>query len=90
MNIFQALLKLGHDEDFEPKPGPLHFPTPFSPGSAEKIEVLRLRAELGLPLWHEKDEGVCSVVARSQVEKKQDVGRVKTGSVRTGRKAMLD
>lgn len=74
MNVFERLLKYGHDEDFEPKPGPLHFPTKFSPGSLEKIEVLRQRAEMGLPLWHERDEGVCSVVNRSLVEKKQELG----------------
>lgn len=30
-------------------------PTDALPGSAEKIEVLRQRNELGLPLWHPND-----------------------------------
>ena len=59
--IFEALTKYGHDEDFEPKQDALFFPTMFSPGSDQKIEVLRQRVELGLPLWHEEDEKVCSV-----------------------------
>jgi hypothetical protein len=59
--IFEALKRYGHDEDYEPKPDALFFPTMHSPGSDEKIEVLRQRVELGLPLWHENDEKVCSV-----------------------------
>lgn len=59
--IFEALTKYGHDEDYEPKPDSLFFPTMFSPGSEEKIEVLRQRVELGLPLWHEQDEKICNV-----------------------------
>lgn len=43
--------------DFEP--GELH-PRQFDctyalPGSAEKVEVMALRAERGLPLWHLED-----------------------------------
>lgn len=30
-------------------------PTQAIPGSAEKLEVLRLRAEHGFPLWHSGD-----------------------------------
>lgn len=59
--IFEALTKYGHDEDYEPKPDTLFFPTMFSPGSEEKIEVLRQRVELGLPLWHKDDEEICTV-----------------------------
>jgi hypothetical protein len=59
--IFEAITKYGHDEDYEPKPDVLFFPTMFSPGSDEKIEVLRQRVELGLPLWHEQDEKICNV-----------------------------
>jgi hypothetical protein len=59
--IFDALKKYGHDEDYEPKPDALFFPTMFWPGSDEKIEVLRQRVEHGLPLWHEQDEQVCNV-----------------------------
>ena len=59
--VFEVLKSLGHDEDFEPQSNALFFPTMFSPGSDQKIEVLRQRVELGLPLWHEEDEKVCSV-----------------------------
>lgn len=66
-NIIDALISVGHDEDFEPQ-----VDTPFKkmnwrateagPGSQAKIEVLARRVELGLPLWHEDDECVCSRV----------------------------
>ena len=59
--FFDAIKKYGHDEDFDPKPDKLFFPTMYSPGSNEKVEVLRQRVELGLPLWHENDEKVCTV-----------------------------
>ncbi len=43
------------DNTADQKP-PDHFkPTDAVPGSAEKLEVLARRVELGLPLWHEKD-----------------------------------
>jgi hypothetical protein len=50
-------LRYGHDEDFNPEPTAS---TPFEStdapaGSPEKIEILRRRIELGLPLWHEED-----------------------------------
>jgi len=55
-NVFEAILKYGHDEDFDPNDGAAHFePTDAPAGSPEKIEVLRQRVELGLPLWHNKD-----------------------------------
>lgn len=60
--VFEALLKYGHDEDFSPKPSEAYQPTSFSPGSNDKIEVLRRRVELGLPLWHPQDNLLCSVV----------------------------
>lgn len=60
--VLEALTKYGHDEDFEPNANdPLFFGTMFSPGSNEKIEVLRQRVELGLPLWHKDDEKICNV-----------------------------
>lgn len=69
MNVFQRIAMFGHDEDFEPQPGPMYLPTNSSPGSMEKINVLALRVDLGLPLWHPKDERVCSVVCRAQLER---------------------
>ena len=55
-NVFEAILKYGHDEDFDPNDSAAYFaPTDLPAGSPEKIEVLRQRVELGLPLWHTKD-----------------------------------
>lgn len=55
-NVFEAILKYGHDEDFDPSEMTTEFePTDAPAGSPEKIEVLRQRVELGLPLWHCKD-----------------------------------
>ncbi|MBP85598.1 MAG: hypothetical protein CMJ64_02605 [Planctomycetaceae bacterium] len=53
-NVFEAILKYGHDEDFAPATG--DFESTNAPaGSDEKIEILRKRVELGLPLWHDSD-----------------------------------
>lgn len=55
-NVFEAILKYGHDEDFEPEaPDDVFAPTEALPGTPEKIDVLRRRVELGLPLWHSED-----------------------------------
>lgn len=54
-NVFEAILKYGHDEDFVPEPQLTFEPTDAPAGSQEKIEVLRRRIELGLPLWHDAD-----------------------------------
>ena len=54
-NVFDAILKYGHDEDFTPVGGDEFSPTDAPAGSPEKIDVLRHRVELGLPLWHEED-----------------------------------
>jgi hypothetical protein len=54
-NVFEAILKYGHDEDFDPEPTPDFSPTDAPAGSPEKIDVLRKRVELGLPLWHDYD-----------------------------------
>ncbi len=54
-NVFEALLKLGHDEDFTPLANASFLPTDAPPGSPEKVEILRKRAELGQPLWHNDD-----------------------------------
>lgn len=54
-NVFEAILKYGHDEDFYPE-APESFSSTDAPaGSEEKIEILRKRIELGLPLWHDAD-----------------------------------
>ncbi len=54
-NVFEAILKYGHDEDFVPVRGDSFVPTDAPAGSQEKIELLRRRVELGEPLWHEED-----------------------------------
>jgi hypothetical protein len=54
-NVFEAILKYGHDEDWLPSPKANFDSTDAPAGSPEKIEILRKRLELGLPLWHEED-----------------------------------
>jgi len=54
-NVFDAILKYGHDEDFYPEVRNEFSPTDAPAGSPEKIEILRNRIELGLPLWHDAD-----------------------------------
>lgn len=54
-NVFEAILKYGHDEDFVPTECSTFQPTSAPAGSVEKIETLRTRVEAGLPLWHKKD-----------------------------------
>jgi hypothetical protein len=54
-NVFEAILKYGHDEDFVPEPRSDFAPTDAPAGSEQKIEMLRRRVELGLPLWHMDD-----------------------------------
>lgn len=53
-NVFEAILKYGHDEDFVPETEGFE-PTDAPAGSAEKIETLRRRVEMGHPLWNESD-----------------------------------
>ena len=54
-NVFEAILKYGHDEDFCPESGDDFEPTDAPAGSDEKINALRRRVERGLPLWHTED-----------------------------------
>lgn len=55
-NVFEAILKYGHDEDFAPEETMEGFePTDAPAGSPDKIEVLRRRVEEGYPLWHPSD-----------------------------------
>lgn len=60
-NVFEYLLRLGHDEDFQPRIDDRFEPTDAPMGSKEKIEVLAQRAQLGLPLWHPHDRSACSL-----------------------------
>lgn len=54
-NVFEAILKYGHDEDFAPTVDNSFVATDAPAGSPEKIELLRRRVEMGHPLWHEED-----------------------------------
>lgn len=54
-NVFEAILKYGHDEDFAPAESDNFIPTDAPAGSDEKISALRARVEAGVPLWHEED-----------------------------------
>jgi hypothetical protein len=52
-NVFEFLAFFHHDEDWDPKEPEIA--TGAVPGSPEKIEVLRMRAERGEHLWHKRD-----------------------------------
>ena len=54
-NVFEAITKYGHDEDFTPRADGHFEPTNAPAGSEDKIELLRQRVETGQPLWHEED-----------------------------------
>jgi hypothetical protein len=54
-NVFNALLRNGHDDDFEPKATDMFVPTDAPAGSPEKLKILYQRADQGLPLWHPED-----------------------------------
>ena len=54
-NVFEAILKYGHDEDFAPAKTN-HFSATEAPaGSREKLDVLAARVMRGEPLWHSED-----------------------------------
>lgn len=55
-NIFESILEYGDSPGcFTPVVTSAFQPTRAPAGSPEKIEVLRKRVELGLPLWHPLD-----------------------------------
>lgn len=54
-NVFDAILKYGHDEDFFPSEKDEFSPTDAPAGSDAKIEILRRRIAEGVPLWHDRD-----------------------------------
>ena len=54
-NVFEAILKFGHDEDFSPMATEEFASTDAPAGSREKIDILAERIAQGLPLWHEED-----------------------------------
>ena len=54
-NIFETILKCGHDGDFAPVADSGFSPTNAPAGSEDKIELLCARVEQGQPMWHTKD-----------------------------------
>ena len=54
-NVFEAILKYGHDEDFAPSADRDFRATQAPAGSREKLEVMAERVRAGQPLWHESD-----------------------------------
>lgn len=54
-NVFEAILKYGHDEDFKPSAS-VDFKATESPaGSPSKLDVMAERVRSGQPLWHPDD-----------------------------------
>ncbi len=56
-NVFEAIEKYGHDEDFAPSVGEDFAPTEAPAGTREKLDVLAERVRQGVPLWHDEDRG---------------------------------
>ncbi|MEX0936446.1 MAG: hypothetical protein WDZ59_01205 [Pirellulales bacterium] len=56
-NVFEAILKYGHDEDFAPTETDDFRPTQAPAGSRDKLDVLADRVRRGEPLWHDEDRG---------------------------------
>jgi hypothetical protein len=54
-NVFEAILKYGHDEDFVERHTEEFVSTNAPAGSRAKIDALRRRVERGEPLWHDAD-----------------------------------
>ena len=54
-NVFEAILKYGHDEDFVPDDGDDFVPTEAPAGSRKKLDILAERVQQGVPLWHPED-----------------------------------
>lgn len=54
-NVFEAILKYGHDEDFVPSTSHDFRSTDEPAGSKRKLDVLAERVLRGEPLWHPED-----------------------------------
>ena len=54
-NVFEAILKYGHDEDFAPRSDDEFASTQAPAGSREKLEVMAERVRRGHPIWHGED-----------------------------------
>ncbi len=53
--MFEAIVRDGHEEHFVPMELDAFVPSDLAAGTPEKIELLRQRVEMGVPLWHERD-----------------------------------
>lgn len=54
-NVFETILKYGHDEDFAPSVDRDFKSTQAPAGSREKLDVMADRVRAGYPLWHDSD-----------------------------------
>ena len=54
-NVFEEIVLKGDDEAFEPRITSEFIATSAPAGSEQKIDVLKRRLEMGLPLWHDED-----------------------------------
>lgn len=62
-SLFSEILRLGHDEDYNPKYEPK--PTEARAGSTEKIQVLAARVIRGEWLFHPEDNPMSCTIAES-------------------------
>lgn len=69
MNIMQHIAASGDDENFDPPHACA--PTLAPPGSQDKVEIMRMRVELGQPLWHPDDEGQLATYEQQSFATKQ-------------------
>ncbi|HJN11574.1 MAG TPA: hypothetical protein QF564_23025 [Pirellulaceae bacterium] len=54
-NVFEAIAGEGHEESFVPIETDDFEPADAPAGLPEKLELLRWRVEMGLPMWHDAD-----------------------------------
>jgi hypothetical protein len=52
-NVFEAIERQGHDEDFEPAPKLVPMRSP--PGTALRVDELAAAVRAGVDLWHAED-----------------------------------
>jgi hypothetical protein len=55
INVFEAILRHGHDNGFAPQRDKSFSETQAPAGSREKLNVMADRVRQGYPLWHEED-----------------------------------
>jgi hypothetical protein len=54
-NVFEEIVREGHEESFVPVETDEFEPTDLAAGSWEKIDLLRRQVEMGVPMWHDAD-----------------------------------